>query len=318
MWRKITTVVLLGGVVVAGSAAGRVHIVRSGETLDGIGRRYGVAVPTLAAANGLRDPNRIGAGAALTIPATGSEPGASPRPGSPIAAGRIHTVRPGETLEAIARRHGVGVAALAAANGLDDPDRVFAGAGLRLPAAVPGSLRQAPVPSAAVPSRPGVEGTTGHDTAVVMPPAVLTSTRKTTRIFVPADRAALRSAFLRLSPLVGVPSDLAMALAWQESGWQRHKVSSTRAVGVMQLMPDTVQFVSRHLLGLKAPLDPRDPIANVRMGTRFLRYLLDANAGNVDRALASYYQGLRSVRERGLLPETERFVANVKALRGRL
>ena len=45
---------------------------------------------------------------------------------------------------------------------------------------------------------------------------------------------------------------------------------------------------------------------------------LDANGGNVDRALASYYQGLRSVREHGMLDETRRFVANVKALRGRL
>ena len=133
----------------------------------------------------------------------------------------------------------------------------------------------------------------------------------------PADRAGLRIAFLRFSRLAGVPSDLAMALAWQESGWQRNKVSSTRAVGVMQLMPDTVDFVSRQLLGT-APLDPRDPVANVRMGTRFLRYLLDSHAGDVDRALASYYQGLRSVKERGTLDETDRFVANVKALRGRL
>jgi soluble lytic murein transglycosylase-like protein len=109
-----------------------------------------------------------------------------------------------------------------------------------------------------------------------------------------------------------------MALAWQESGWQRNRVSSTRAVGVMQLMPDTVDFVSSVLLRLPARLDPRDPIANIRMGTRFLRYLLDANGGNVDRALASYYQGLRSVRQNGMLDETRRFVANVKALRGRL
>ena len=318
MWRQIAVVGVLGGLVGGGSAAGAVHTVRRGETLDSIGRRYGADVATLAAANGLPDPNRILAGATLTIPAAGSGPGAPPRRVAPVPAGRIHTVRPGETLEAIARRYGVAVAALAAANGLDDPDRVLAGADLRLPAAVPGSLRQAPVPSAPAPSRRGVGRATGHDTAVAMPPAVLASTRKTTRIAVPPDRAALRSAFLRLSPLVGVPSDLAMALAWQESGWQRHKVSSTRAVGIMQLMPDTVDFVSIHLLDLKAPLDPRDPIANIRMGTRFLRYLLDANGGNVDRALASYYQGLRSVRENGLLPETERFVANVKALRGRL
>jgi len=108
-----------------------------------------------------------------------------------------------------------------------------------------------------------------------------------------------------------------MALAWQESGWQRGKVSSTQAVGVMQLMPDTVEFVSTQLLGVK-PLDPRDPVANIRMGTRFVRYLLDSNGGNVDLALASYYQGLRSVREIGPLAETRQFVANVKALRGRL
>ena len=134
----------------------------------------------------------------------------------------------------------------------------------------------------------------------------------------PAARAVLRNSFIQFSRMVGVPSDLAMALAWQESGWQRNKVSSTRAVGVMQLMPDTVDFVSKVLLGLPARLDPRDPVANIRMGTRFLRYLLDANAGNVDRALASYYQGLRSVREHGMLAETRQFVANVKALRGRL
>ena len=109
-----------------------------------------------------------------------------------------------------------------------------------------------------------------------------------------------------------------MALAWQESGWQRSKVSSTLAVGVMQLMPDTVDFVSTQLLGAAAPLDPRDPVANIRMGTRFLRYLLDSQGGDLDRALASYYQGLRSVRERGPLDETKRFVANVEALRDRL
>jgi soluble lytic murein transglycosylase-like protein len=142
--------------------------------------------------------------------------------------------------------------------------------------------------------------------------------RPAPRIAVPADRAGLRIAFLRCSRLAGVPSDLAMALAWQESGWQRNKVSPTGAVGVMQLMPDTVQFVSTVLLRAAKPLDPRDPVANIRMGTRFLRYLLDSHGGDVDRALASYYQGLRSVRNTGAFDETRRFVANVKALRGRL
>jgi soluble lytic murein transglycosylase-like protein len=253
MWRKMMVFGALGGLVVSGSAAGPIHTVKQGDTLEAIGRRYGVDVPTLAAVNGLRDPNLIVEGKTLSIPAPRPTPVRRPQPAVPPAAS--------------AR-----------------------------PAPKAGALRETVVP---------------------MPPARLAAARSGPRIVVPADRAVLRGAFLRFSRLAGVPSDLAMALAWQESGWQRNKVSSTRAVGVMQLMPDTVDFVATQLLGVK-PLDPRDPIANIRMGTRFLRYLLDANGGSVDRALASYYQGLRSVRERGPLPETEQFVANVKALRGRL
>jgi len=235
------------------------------------------------------------------------------------AAGQVHTVRRGDTLEAIGRRYGVDVATLAAANGLRNPDLVIEGTTLSIPAPRPTPVRRPPMPAVPTPSPSSPASKPGalRDTVVAMPPVQLAAARTAPRIVVPPDRAVLRSAFLRFSRLAGVPSDLAMALAWQESGWQRAKVSSTRAVGVMQLMPDTVDFVSQMLLGTP-PLDPRDPVANIRMGTRFLRYLLDANGGNVDRALASYYQGLRSVRERGPLPETERFVANVKALRGRL
>lgn len=301
MWRKMMVFSALGGLIVTGSAAGRIHTVQRGDTLSGIATRYGVGLSALAAANGLADPNRIFAGSVLSIPGSA---GAAPAVGAPAIgapAGRSHAVARGENLGSIALRYGVSVASLAAANGLPDPDFVRSGTVLRIPAATGAPLRQTPAAPA----------------VVAMPPATMASARPAPRIVVPADRAGLRTAFLQFSRLAGVPSDLAMALAWQESGWQRNRVSSTMAVGVMQLMPDTVDFVSTQLLRTTR-LNPWDPVANIRMGTRFLRYLLDANGGNVDRALASYYQGLRSVRERGMLPETERFVANVKALRGRL
>jgi LysM repeat protein len=309
MWRKVMVIGALGGLVVSGSAAGRVHTVKRGDTLSAIAARYGVGVGALATANGLPDPDRIAAGSVLTIPGPAPVPpaaGAAP-------AGRSHTVAQGENLESIARRYGVGIAAVAAANGLPDPDFVRSGTVLRIPAATGAPLR--PTPAAPAVVRPAPDRATGQG-VVAMPPATLASARTSPKIIVPAERAGLRNAFLRFSRLAGVPSDLAMALAWQESGWQRNKVSSTMAVGVMQLMPDTVDFVSTQLLRTSR-LNPWDPVANIRMGTRFLRYLLDSNGGNLDRALASYYQGLRSVRERGMLPETERFVANVKALRGR-
>jgi LysM repeat protein len=309
MWRKIMMFGALGGLVVSGTAAGRVHTVRRGDTLSGIARQYGVDAGALAVANGLADPDRVAAGSVLSIPAAVPS---LPKPAGVMAAARSHAVQLGETLEAIARRYGVSLASLTAANGLADPDFVRSGTVLRIPAVTDAPFRQ--TPAAAIPRRTPA---TGQQIVVPMPPATLAAARTAPRIIVPSDRAGLRTAFVQFSRLAGVPSDLAMALAWQESGWQRNKVSSTQAVGVMQLMPDTVDFVSTILLGTR-PLDPRDPIANVRMGTRFVRYLLDSNGGNVDLALASYYQGLRSVRENGLLDETRFFVANVKALRGRL
>ncbi|MEW6473682.1 MAG: LysM peptidoglycan-binding domain-containing protein [Actinomycetota bacterium] len=304
MWRKVMVLGALGGLVVSGSAAGRVHAVKRGDTLSGIAQRYGVDTAALAAANGLAHPDRIVAGSVLSIPGPG---GAAATPAGGAPGGRSHRVGLGETLEAIARRYGVTVTALAAANGLPNPDFVRSGTVLRIPAATG---------AAPAVARPAPNRATGQGIVVPMPAATLAAARTSPRIAVPPDRAGLRTAFVQFSRLAGAPSDLAMALAWQESGWQRNKVSSTQAVGVMQLMPDTVDFVSTILLGTRR-LDPRDPIANIRMGTRFLRYLLDSNGGNVDLALASYYQGLRSVRENGMLDETRRFVANVKALRGR-
>jgi len=211
------------------------------------------------------------------------------------AAGRVHRIEQGDTLGALARRYGVPVTALVAHNGLADPNHIVAGRNLNIPEpsgshtpAAPTSQKiAAPAPSAPRP------------------------------VAIRPDRAALAPVFDEFARKAGVPADLAKALAWQESGWQTRITSSTKAVGVMQLMPDTVEFVSRILLRLPANLDPRDPTQNIRMGTRFLKYLLDRCGGNVDTALAAYYQGFRSVTERGIFPDTHRYVANVKALRAR-
>jgi lipoprotein NlpD len=51
----------------AGGAPGY-HVVRPGETLFSIGRRYGVSPWAIASANNLRNPNRIYAGQCLYIP----------------------------------------------------------------------------------------------------------------------------------------------------------------------------------------------------------------------------------------------------------
>lgn len=105
-------------------AKSRTHRVRSGESLYTIGKRYGVSVDRLKAANGLRR-NTIRVGQELVIPARSS--------GSAAASeGKVHRVRSGDTLSEIARRYGTTVSKLRSANGLTS-NRLRIGQELRIP-----------------------------------------------------------------------------------------------------------------------------------------------------------------------------------------
>jgi LysM repeat protein len=130
-----------------------------------------------------------------------------------------------------------------------------------------------------------------------------------------ASRSAVSDSIARWSAHYGVDPALVRALAWQESGWQSHLVSSTGAKGVMQVMPGTRDFVELFVIGKKIE---RTTDGNIRVGVAYLDHLLDQFGGSRRRAIASYYQGPGSVRRDGLFPETKRFVANVLALRGRV
>jgi soluble lytic murein transglycosylase-like protein len=129
----------------------------------------------------------------------------------------------------------------------------------------------------------------------------------------PASRDAVRAAIDHWSRHYGVDPSLARALAWMESGFQQDVVSSVGALGVMQLLPETWEFVDTVLLGVRTP---RTYEGNVRAGVRYLRWQLDEFGGNVRLALAGWYQGARAVRERGLYEETKEFVRIVRALYG--
>jgi murein DD-endopeptidase MepM/ murein hydrolase activator NlpD len=103
------------------------HVVRPGETLSAIARQYGVSVPQLVEWNGLRDSATVWAGSRISV----SGPAAV---NVATATGpRTHRVARGEALSTIAGRYGVSVAALAAANGITDPNRIRAGATLTVP-----------------------------------------------------------------------------------------------------------------------------------------------------------------------------------------
>ncbi len=110
--------------------ADTIHVVQRGETLYSIARRYGVSVQAIVNANGIRNPNLIYVGQRLRIP-TGAPP-------PPSGTGNItYVVQRGDTLAAVAWRHGVTVNAIVQANGLRNPDFIYVGQRLLIPATAP-------------------------------------------------------------------------------------------------------------------------------------------------------------------------------------
>lgn len=100
-----------------------VHVVQPGENLFRIALHYGVTVDALAAANGLNSSSYIYVGQRLVIPTGGTATSSS----------GVHIVQPGENLFRIALRYGMTAQALAAANGIVNPDRVYVGQRLAIP-----------------------------------------------------------------------------------------------------------------------------------------------------------------------------------------
>lgn len=98
-----------------------------------------------------------------------------------------------------------------------------------------------------------------------------------------------------------------------ESNFNRLAISRKGAMGLMQLMPETVAELDI--------LDPFNPRENIYGGTRYLRQLLDAFNENLRLSLAAYNAGPDRVQKLGRIPripETERYVQKVLAIYERL
>ncbi|HEY9054953.1 MAG TPA: LysM peptidoglycan-binding domain-containing protein, partial [Rectinemataceae bacterium] len=118
------------------------YTVKANDTLGAIAKRFGTPLSLVIQVNPGLKPDRISIGQKLIIPRIGA--GASSPSQSPGAAqGKAgtsfqawestYTIRAGDTLWAIARKFGVGVRELAAANGIDAEGTLRIGAKLRVP-----------------------------------------------------------------------------------------------------------------------------------------------------------------------------------------
>lgn len=118
--------------------------------------------------------------------------------------------------------------------------------------------------------------------------------------------AQVRDEVRRVARQHGVPPTLALAIAWQESGWQQQVRSSVGAVGTMQVMPATGRWLST-LVGRRLHL--RQLHDNVLAGVLLFSVLRQDHG--VRRSLAGYYQGIGSVQKHGLYRSTRRYVRSV-------
>lgn len=200
-----------------------------------------------------------------------------------------YTVRSGDTLSGIAKRMGVRSADLMALNNLSDPHRIRIGQKLQVPSGK----------TVVAPAAPSTRRYPSLPARIVNNP----------------DRLGLVGSFEKWSAKYGVPTDLLMAVCYQESGWQAGIVSNKGAVGVGQLLPPTASWVARDLIG-QPGLDLNNPDDNIRVSARFLRWLLGYH-GDENLAIAGYYQGPTSVTTRGVFAETEAYVEAVQGGRWR-
>ena len=168
----LKSAVAAGAFAVAGVATANADTitVQAGDTLSKLARANGTTVDALVKANGISNPNLIFVGQQLQTEGTANaaapaQPAATqPAASAPAAsANGTYTVKAGDTLNRIAAANGTSVAALAAANGIQNINLIAVGQVLKLsadataPAATPAPAQQA------APAQPAASGSVPDD-----------------------------------------------------------------------------------------------------------------------------------------------------------
>jgi len=126
--------------------------------------------------------------------------------------------------------------------------------------------------------------------------------------------AAYRDSFLKWGEFNQVDPYLLMGIARRESAFNPHAMSPVGARGLMQLMPGTADHVAQGL-GIIAPntADLFEPQVNIRLGSTYIRSMLERYRGNRIAATAAYNAGPHRVdRWLSTAPqEFDRFVESI-------
>ena len=99
----------------------------------------------------------------------------------------------------------------------------------------------------------------------------------------------------KYSEMYGVPEYIVYATIKVESGFSSNAVSSAGAVGLMQLMPDTFQYLMAENKEAYEPDLIYGPETNIRYGTWYLGYLSRRFDGDATKIVCAYHAGQGNV-----------------------
>ncbi len=112
-----------------------------------------------------------------------------------------------------------------------------------------------------------------------------------------------------------LPRPLVRAVVWAESRFDPEAVSSKGALGLMQLMPSTLEECAL-MLGI-SDADGSDPETSLRCGCYYLDLMLKKFDGDNTAALVAYNAGELNAKKyidgEALFPETAKYLESVAA-----
>jgi len=112
-----------------------------------------------------------------------------------------------------------------------------------------------------------------------------------------SSRSQVASLLRHAAVTYGLPANLLLAIAWQESGMQQHIIARDGGIGTMQLMPYTAATLN---IQTHEHYDPYKLADNITLGTIYLCFLWQEFHGNLTKVISAYNEGGANVTHHGI------------------